>query len=106
MSRFCVLRSIAASHFKLRHKLVRPSKPRTLMKLNVEDATDRVLSAHMVGPDAGEIVQDFSVAMKGSANKTIVDSTIGVHTTVTEESATVREPVKASAGLPVAKTST
>ena len=55
---------------------------------------------------AGEIVEDFSVAMKGSANKAIVDSTIGVHPTVTEEFVTVREPVKAGAGLPVAKTST
>ena len=55
---------------------------------------------------AGEIVKDFSVAMKGSANKAIVDSTIGVHSTVPEEFVTVREPVKAGAVLPVAKTST
>ena len=44
--------------------------------------------------------------MKGSENKAIVDSTIGVHPTVPEEFVTVREPVKAGAGLPVAKTST
>ena len=60
----------------------------------------------MVGQDAGEIVKDFSVAMKGSANKAIVDSTIGVHLTVPEEFVTVRHPVKAGAGLPVEKTST
>ena len=34
------------------------------MKLLVEDATDRVVGLHMVGPDAGEIVQGFAVAMK------------------------------------------
>ena len=76
------------------------------MKLIVEDATDRVVGAHRVGPDAGKIVQGFSVAMRGGATKAIFDSTIGIHPTVAEQFVTMREPVKAGAGLPTVKIST
>ena len=62
------------------------------MKLLVEDATDRVVGLHMVGPDAGEIVQGFAVAMKAGATKAIFDSTIGIHPTAAEEFVTMREP--------------
>ena len=66
---------------------------RTLMKLLVDDATDRVVGLHMVGPDAGEVVQGFAVAMKAGATKAIFDSTIGIHPTLAEEFVTMREPV-------------
>lgn len=77
----------------LRHTLS-GSTERTLIKLLVEDASDRVVGLHMVGPDAGEIVQGFAVAMKAGATKAIFDSTIGIHPTLAEEFVTMREPVK------------
>jgi len=80
----------------LKHTLSGSSE-RTLMKLVVENATDRVVGLHMVGPDAGEIVQGFAVAMKAGATKAIFDSTIGIHPTAAEEFVTMREPVKAPA---------
>ena len=87
--------SVYRSEFRtLRHTLSGSSE-RTLMKLVVEDATDRVVGLHMVGPDAGEIVQGFAVAMKAGATKAVFDSTIGIHPTVAEEFVTLREPVKA-----------
>lgn len=76
----------------LRHTLS-GSTERTLMKLLVEDATDRVVGLHMVGPDAGEVVQGFAVAMKAGATKAVFDSTIGIHPTLAEEFVTMREPV-------------
>ncbi|WP_166259260.1 glutathione-disulfide reductase [Marinobacter salicampi] len=66
---------------------------RSLMKLVVEDSTDRVLGAHMVGPDAGEIVQGLAVAMKAGATKAHFDCTLGVHPTSAEEFVTMREAV-------------
>lgn len=66
---------------------------RTLMKLIVDDASDRVVGAHMVGPDAGEIIQGFAVALKAGATKAIFDSTVGIHPTSAEEFVTMREPV-------------
>ena len=77
----------------LRHTLS-GSTERTLMKLLVDDATDRVVGLHMVGPDAGEIVQGFAVAMKAGATKAVFDSTIGIHPTAAEEFVTMREPFK------------
>ena len=63
------------------------------MKLIVDKASDRVVGLHMVGPDAGEIVQGFAVAMRAGATKAMFDSTIGVHPTVAEEFVTMREPM-------------
>ncbi len=65
---------------------------RTLMKLVVDEQTDRVLGVHMVGPDAGEIIQGFAVAVKCGATKDQFDATIGVHPTSAEEFVTMRNP--------------
>ncbi len=64
----------------------------TLMKLVVDGSTDRVLGAHMVGPDAGEILQGFAVALKAGATKTDFDRTVGIHPSSAEEFVTMREP--------------
>jgi glutathione reductase (NADPH) len=86
--------SVYRADFKaLRHTLS-GSAERTLMKLLVDDASDRVVGLHMVGPDAGEIVQGFAVAMKAGATKAVFDGTIGIHPTAAEEFVTMREPVR------------
>jgi glutathione reductase (NADPH) len=69
------------------------SNERTLMKLVVDAHTDRVLGAHMVGPDAGEIIQGLAIALKAGATKRLFDETIGVHPTSAEEFVTLRTPV-------------
>jgi glutathione reductase (NADPH) len=84
---------IYRSEFRpLKHTLS-GSTERSLMKLVVDDATDRVLGVHMVGADAGEIVQGFAVALKAGATKAVFDATIGIHPTAAEEFVTMREPV-------------
>ena len=65
---------------------------KTLMKLIVDVATDRVVGLHMVGDVAGEIVQGFAVAMKCGATKAQFDATIGIHPTAAEEFVTMRTP--------------
>jgi glutathione reductase (NADPH) len=65
----------------------------TLMKLVVDKASDRVLGVHMVGAEAGEIIQGFAVALTCGATKAQFDATIGVHPTAAEELVTMREPV-------------
>jgi len=69
------------------------SEERTLMKLVVDRASDRVVGAHMAGPDAGEIIQGLAIAMKAGATKAQFDATIGIHPTAAEEFVTMREPV-------------
>jgi glutathione reductase (NADPH) len=81
------------SEFKaLRHTLSGNAE-RTLMKLVVDAQTDRVLGLHMVGAEAGEIVQGFAVALKAGATKAQFDATVGIHPTAAEEFVTMREPV-------------
>jgi glutathione reductase (NADPH) len=73
----------------LRHTLTGSSE-RTMMKLVVDRASDRVLGCHMVGPDAGEIVQGLAVALNCGATKAQFDATIGIHPTAAEEFVTMR----------------
>ena len=65
---------------------------RTFMKLVVQISTDKVLGAHMVGEEAGEIIQGIAIAIKAGATKTQFDSTIGIHPTAAEEFVTLRTP--------------
>ena len=81
------------SEFKALKHTLSGSTERTLMKLLVDADTDRVVGLHMVGAEAGEIVQGFAVAMKAGATKAVFDSTIGIHPTAAEEFVTMREPV-------------
>jgi glutathione reductase (NADPH) len=66
---------------------------RTLIKLVVEQKSERVLGAHMVGIDAPEILQGIAVALKAGATKRMFDETIGIHPTAAEEFVTLREKV-------------
>ena len=62
------------------------------MKLVVDQASDQVLGAHMVGADAGEICQGLAIALKLGATKADFDRTIGIHPTAAEEFVTMRNP--------------
>lgn len=84
---------IYRSEFRALKHTLSGSTERCLMKLVVDDASDRVVGLHMVGADAGEIVQGFAVAMKAGATKAIFDSTIGIHPTAAEEFVTMRTAV-------------
>ena len=64
---------------------------RTFMKLVVDRASQRVLGAHMIGPDAGEVIQGMAIAVKLGATKAQFDATIGIHPTVAEEFVTMRD---------------
>jgi glutathione reductase (NADPH) len=64
---------------------------RTFMKLVVDRATQRVVGAHMIGADAGEIIQGIAIAVKLGATKAQFDATIGIHPTGAEEFVTMRD---------------
>jgi glutathione reductase (NADPH) len=88
--RFEKIRVYRSEFRPLRHTLSGSSE-RTLMKLVVDDANDRVVGLHMVGADAGETIQGFAVAMKAGATKAVFDATLGIHPTAAEEFVTMRE---------------
>jgi glutathione reductase (NADPH) len=64
---------------------------RIFMKLLVDGTTDRVVGCHIVGPDAGELIQVVGVAVKMGATKADFDATMAVHPTAAEELVTMRE---------------
>ena len=90
--RYGAVRIFRTDFKPLKHTLS-GSTERTLMKLVVDAASDRVVGLHMVGADAGETVQGFAVAMKAGATKAQFDATVGIHPTAAEEFVTLREPV-------------
>jgi glutathione reductase (NADPH) len=65
---------------------------RALLKLVVDGKTDRVVGCHIVGPDAGELIQLVGIAVKMGATKADFDATMAVHPTAAEELVTMRQP--------------
>ncbi|MEW5248506.1 glutathione-disulfide reductase [Microbulbifer discodermiae] len=80
------------SEFKPMRHSVSGRDERTLMKMIVDSRNDKVLGVHMVGPEAGEIIQGMAVALKAGATKETFDRTIGIHPTAAEEFVTMRTP--------------
>ncbi len=64
---------------------------RTLIKLIVDSASQRVLGAHMVGADAPEIIQSLAIAIRMGATKADFDATVALHPSAAEEFVTLRE---------------
>jgi glutathione reductase (NADPH) len=64
---------------------------RTLMKLIVDAASQRIVGAHMVGADAPEIIQGIGIAVKAGLTKADFDATVGIHPTAAEEFVTLRD---------------
>lgn len=83
---------IYKSDFKPMKHTLSGRDERSLMKLIVDRASDRVVGVHMVGPDAGEIMQGIAIALKAGATKAVFDNTLGIHPTAAEEFVTMREP--------------
>jgi glutathione reductase (NADPH) len=83
---------IYRSHFRSLRNTLTDSQEKTFMKLIVDKKSDRVVGLHMLGPEAGEIVQGFAVAIKCGATKKDFDSTLGIHPTSAEEFVTLRDP--------------
>jgi len=66
-------------------------KERVFMKLVVDRKSQRVVGAHMIGIDAGEVIQGVAIAIKLGATKAQFDATLGIHPTVAEEFVTMRD---------------
>jgi glutathione reductase (NADPH) len=60
-----------------------------MMKLVVDRASERVLGCHMVGEEAGEIIQGLAVALTAGATKAQFDETVGLHPSAAEEFVTM-----------------
>lgn len=79
------------SSFRALKNTLSGNPEKTRMKLIVDRRTQRVLGAHMLGPDAAEIVQGVGIAIKMKATKQDFDATVAIHPSAAEEFVTMRE---------------
>jgi glutathione reductase (NADPH) len=87
---------VYATDFRTLKDTLSGSAEKTLMKLLVEKGSDKIIGLHIVGPDSGEMIQAFGVAVTMGATKAQFDATIAVHPTAAEELVTFKQPRLAS----------
>jgi len=87
------IRVYSADFRPMKHTLS-GSAERCLMKLIVADESDVVVGAHMVGEEAGEVIQGIGIAVKAGLTKADFDATVGIHPTGAEEFVTMRTPTR------------
>lgn len=63
-----------------------------MMKLIVNAADRKVVGAHILGPDAGELVQVLGITLKAGVTKDDFDRTMAVHPSASEELVTMYAP--------------
>lgn len=85
---------IFESRFRPMRNTLADNPEQSFMKLLVDQNSDQVLGVHMIGPDAGEIIQGLAVALKAGATKAVFDATLGIHPTAAEEFVTMRTPTR------------
>ena len=84
--------TIYESSFRPLHHSLPKNTDRVYMKMIVDADDDRVLGCHMLGENAGELIQGLAVALQSGATKGHFDRTIGIHPTMAEEWVTMRTP--------------
>lgn len=85
---------IYTASFRPMKTLFAGRQDKVLMKLVVDGASKRVLGCHIVGPEAGEMIQLAAIAIKMGATKADFDRTVAVHPTMSEELVTMRKPTR------------
>jgi glutathione reductase (NADPH) len=83
---------IYRANFKPLPNRVAGRDERMFIKLIVDADSDRVLGCHLVGPNAGELVQLVAIAIRMGATKADFDATTALHPTLAEEIVTMGRP--------------
>jgi glutathione reductase (NADPH) len=76
---------VYTSDFRPMKNVLAGRNERSLYKLVVDEASQKVVGAHMIGPDAPEILQMVAVAVKAGLTKTQFDACVAIHPTMAEE---------------------
>jgi glutathione reductase (NADPH) len=76
---------VYTSDFRAMKNVLANRNERALYKLVCDEATGRILGAHIVGPEAAEIMQPLAIAVKAGLTKAQLDETVAIHPTMAEE---------------------
>ncbi|MEM1371880.1 MAG: FAD-dependent oxidoreductase, partial [Pseudomonadota bacterium] len=85
------------SSFRPMKSVLAGKQDKTLMKLLVDGASDRIVGCHVAGDDAAEMVQSVAIAMRMGATKADFDSTMALHPSAAEELVTMRTKAEPTA---------
>jgi len=77
--------AVYSSDFRPMKNVLAGRSERALMKIIVDTATDGIVGAHMIGPEAAEMMQLMAVAVKANLTKAQFDATVALHPTMAEE---------------------
>jgi glutathione reductase (NADPH) len=97
LKRFGVVDIYKADFRPMKHTLTHRDQ-RMLIKLVVEPKSDRVVGCHILGPEAGELIQALAIAVKMGATKRDFDATVAVHPTAAEEIVLMRTKTRVERG--------
>ena len=86
----CEAYDVYITRFRPMRAVLAGRDERTMMKLIVDAASDRVVGCHVLGPDAGEMVQMAAIAMRLNATKAQFDATMPLHPSAAEALVTMR----------------
>ena len=76
---------VYTSDFRAMKNVLAGRNERALYKIVCDATTDRVLGAHIIGPEAAEIMQAMAVVVKAGLTKAQLDATVAIHPTMAEE---------------------
>ena len=85
---------VYVSSFRPMKNILAGSDSKMMMKLIVDHETDKMLGVHIMGPEAGEMIQMVGIAMRMGATKADFDATMAVHPTAAEELVTMKVPTR------------
>ena len=85
---------VYVSSFRPMKNILAGSDSKMMMKLIVDQMTDKMLGVHIMGPDAGEMIQLVGITMRMGATKADFDATMAVHPTAAEELVTMKVPTR------------
>ncbi|MBL1420029.1 MAG: glutathione-disulfide reductase [Alphaproteobacteria bacterium] len=85
---------VYVSSFRPMKNILAGSDSKMMMKLIVDQKTDKMLGVHIMGPDAGEMIQLVGITMRMGATKADFDATMAVHPTAAEELVTMKVPTR------------
>ena len=76
---------VYTSDFRAMKNVLANRDERALYKIVVDDITGKLVGAHMIGPDAPDILQIMAVAVKAGMTKAQLDECVAIHPTMAEE---------------------
>ena len=76
---------VYTSDFRAMKNVLANRNERSLYKIITDAATGCIVGAHMIGPEAPEIMQAFAIAVKAKLTKEQIDQTVAIHPTMAEE---------------------